>query len=63
MDKQERIPLNPDGFPSASYIHKLPCGASSNWEGCGWRCHDCFAIYGSMGCSCSREDEPKPEQP
>ncbi len=49
----ERIPLDRDGFPIASYVHILPCGKSSSWDGTGWRCRDCMAIWGSIACGCS----------
>lgn len=53
----KHIPLDKDGFPLASYIHILPCGKPSSWDGCGWRCHECMAIYGSIACGCSTENK------
>lgn len=53
----ERIPLGRDGFPLPGYIHILPCGKPSSWDNTGWRCHECMAIYESIGCACSREED------
>lgn len=42
----------PAGCP-ISYV--LKCGATAVWDrssGCGYRCHDCFAVLGSVGCTC-----------
>lgn len=57
----KHIPLGSDGFPLASYVHMLPCGKPSGWDGTGWRCHYCMAIYGSIACECSEgEDANEP---
>ena len=62
MNPTEHIPLDRDGFPLPSYIHILPCGKKSSWDGTGWRCHECFAIWGSIGCPCNREQENEADQ-
>jgi hypothetical protein len=35
----------------------LPCGARGHADACGFRCDECFAIWGSVACRCSREAE------
>ncbi len=57
-----RIQLGNDDFPreGATSPDPLPCGAKSSWDNTGWRCHKCFAIFGSIGCPCNElegEDE------
>lgn len=43
-----------------------PCGAKAIFDvesGCGYRCLDCFAIVGSVGCPCSSPATPPQESP
>lgn len=37
-------------------LHILPCGSKSFWDETGWRCLECLAIYGSMGCPCTGKE-------
>lgn len=37
---------------------ELPCGAVGAWDNTGYRCGECLAIYGSIGCPCT---PPKPQ--
>lgn len=39
----------------------LPCGNIGYLDGCGYRCEECFAIYGSISCPCSKIYEKKDE--
>ncbi len=45
-----------DHLPADGTLHALPCGATGEWDGCGWRCHECMAIYGSIACGCSSDE-------
>ncbi len=38
---------------------ELPCGAIGYCDGMGYRCEECMAIWGSIGCSCSQKVEHK----
>lgn len=33
----------------------LPCGAIGHLDNMGYRCEDCMAIWGSIGCGCSND--------
>lgn len=46
-----------DEFAGVPRTTVLPCGATGHLDGCGYRCNTCFAIYGSMACPCTREDQ------
>jgi len=55
------------GGPEPSFsdrVIELPCGQKDVWEDIGCRCQACFAIYGSIGCSCSRQkSKPRAYEP
>jgi hypothetical protein len=61
----DRIVFGLDGFPAEGSRNPelLPCGATSHWDNTGWRCDECMAIWGSIGCSCSRDLERAKELP
>ena len=43
-----------DFYGNSPRIITASCGAiaSLDMDGCGYRCHDCFTIIGSVGCPC-----------
>ncbi len=43
------------GMENAPYRIDLPCGAIGYLDGCGHRCDQCMAIWGSMACACSTD--------
>jgi hypothetical protein len=44
---------DPDLEAGMAGTAKLPCGAEGVADGCGYRCTQCFTIYGSVSCPCS----------
>jgi hypothetical protein len=41
------------------HVVRLPCGARGWRDGCGYRCYDCMAIYGSVSCPCTKPEISK----
>lgn len=43
-------------YGNAPRIVDTPCGEKAVLDGIGYRCQGCFAILGSVGCPCTREE-------
>lgn len=53
MSDREEMERFYQGAPRDITVKKCGARAVLDWDGAGYRCLDCFAVVGSMGCSCT----------